>query len=144
MKAAKPHGTPYLRMPLRSKSIRSAVIDLPGLSYPIHAGETNGLSEAIWQSRLAPRTTIRPFRIISPLTGTVAFLDPDLPGQGGKFPLEIAGSGSEKIEWISPSLTIEQDGEFSWLLLQPGEHKVIARDQKSGQEVQTRLTVQAL
>ncbi len=85
-----------------------------------------------------------PFRIISPLTGTVAFLDPDLPGQGGKFPLEIAGSGSEKIEWISPSLTIEQDGEFSWLLLQPGEHKVIARDQKSGQEVQTRLTVQAL
>ncbi len=84
------------------------------------------------------------FRIVSPLEGTVAFLDPDLPSQGGKFPLEIAGSGSETIEWVSDTLTVEQDGSFNWLVLQPGDHEVIARDLNTGREVKTWLTVESL
>ena len=84
------------------------------------------------------------FRIVSPLEGTVAFLDPDLPSQGGKFPLEIAGSGSEDIEWASDTLAVENDGAFSWLVLEPGTHAVIARDRNTGHEVMTRLTVEAL
>ncbi len=85
-----------------------------------------------------------PFRIISPLEGTVAFLDPDLPGDGSRFPLKIAGSGNEEIEWSSPSLTIETESDRRWLVLKPGEHEVVARDQRTGQEVTTRIKVQSL
>ncbi|MEM9280850.1 MAG: penicillin-binding protein 1C [Verrucomicrobiota bacterium] len=86
----------------------------------------------------------QPFRIISPLSGTVAFLDPDLPSQGGKFPLEIEGHGREDIEWASDTLTVENDGTFNWLVLKPGLHAVIARDRKTGLEVTVHLTVEAL
>ncbi len=93
---------------------------------------------------VAPLTTAPEFRIVSPLEGTVAFLDPDLPGGGGRFPLKIAGSGNEEIEWSSTSLTVEQKAGEAWLLLQPGEHEVVALDRKSGRVVKSRLKVEAL
>ncbi len=107
-------------------------------------------SEANNLSHIASLTPIRHqaippvFRITSPMAGTTAFLDPDLPGQGSRFPLEITGTGSEKIEWSSPSLPIESEGEFKWVVLKPGHHEVVARDQKTGNEVTTQLTVVAL
>lgn len=85
-----------------------------------------------------------PFRIVSPLRGTVAFLDPDLPRSGSRFPLEIAGGGTEEIEWVSPSLRIENEGSHSWLVLEPGEHEVVARDRATGREAVTRFEVRAL
>lgn len=85
-----------------------------------------------------------PFRIVSPLEGTVAFLDPDLPASGSRFPLEVAGSGAEEIEWSSPSLEIESDGASRWLVLQPGEHEVVAVDTRTGRSARTRLKVEAL
>jgi len=93
---------------------------------------------------LAESAPLPPFRIVSPLEGTVAFIDPDLPGNGARFPLKIAGSGREEIEWSSESLPVESDGAESWLILKPGEHEVLALDRKSGREAKTRLTVQAL
>ena len=84
------------------------------------------------------------FQIISPAEGTVAFLDPDLPSLGGKFPLKISGSGREEIEWASETLAVENDGEFSWLILEPGEHEVTACDRNTGREVMTRLSVESL
>jgi penicillin-binding protein 1C len=100
-------------------------------------------SEAILESP-AESERKADFRIVSPLEGTVAFLDPDLPGNGRRFPLKIAGSGQEKIEWSSLSLSVEHDGAQSWLMLEPGEHEVVAHDLKSGREVKSRLTVQSL
>ena len=93
---------------------------------------------------LTPMETRPNFRIISPVSGTVAFLDPDLPGNGSKFPLEIAGSGAEKILWESSSLSIESEGDHHWLLLKPGEHEVTAIDEVSGKAVTTRVVVKAL
>lgn len=93
---------------------------------------------------LAPDAPAPRFRIVSPLEGTVAFLDPDLPGNGARFPLEVAGSGSEEIEWESRSLRIEQEGETSWLLLEPGRHQVVAVDRKTGRSVSTHLSVRSL
>ena len=84
------------------------------------------------------------FRIVSPLEGTVAFLDPDLPGEGARFPLKIAGSGLEEIDWFSENLEIESDGVNSWLKLAPGEHEIVARDRKSGRESRSRIAVQRL
>jgi len=84
------------------------------------------------------------FRIVSPLEGTVAFLDPDLPSQGSRFPLRIAGTGREEIEWLSPSLQVESDEGGSWLLLSAGEHEIVARDRNTGREVRSRIAVQKL
>ena len=93
---------------------------------------------------LAESAPLPAFRIVSPLEGTVAFIDPDLPGNGARFPLKIAGSGREEIEWSSVSLSVEKEGAESFLLLKPGQHEVVAHDRKSGREVKSRLTVQAL
>lgn len=84
------------------------------------------------------------FRIVSPLEGTVAFIDPDLPASGARFPLEVAGSGREEIEWSSESLSVESEDGKSWLVLKPGEHEVVALDRKSGRSVKSRLKVEAL
>lgn len=106
--------------------------------------EANQLKGAAVLEALAESAPLPDFRIVSPLEGTVAFLDPDLPGQGARFPLKIAGSGREEIEWSSPSLAVEKDGAESWLVLEPGEHEVVALDRKSGRRVSARLTVQGL
>lgn len=105
--------------------------------------EANDLEEI---AALAPLRDLDPppFRIVSPLEGTVAFLDPDLPGRGSRFPLEIAGSGREEIEWDSPSLRIETEGPHRWLVLEPGEHEIVARDRNTGRVAVSRLVVEAL
>lgn len=106
--------------------------------------EANDLHDVAALSPVSENEVPPPFRIISPLEGTVAFLDPDLPGDGSRFPLRVAGSGEEKIEWSSPSLSIEADGDRRWLVLKPGEHEVIARDQRTGREVTSRVKVEVL
>lgn len=106
--------------------------------------EANQLKGDAVLEELAVSAAAPDFRIVSPLEGTVAFIDPDLPGQGARFPLKIAGSGGEEIEWSSSSLAVEKDGTESWLVLRPGEHEVVALDRKSGRRVTARLTVQGL
>lgn len=106
---------------------------------PSNTLKNDAFLEVLAESAPAPA-----FRIVSPLEGTVAFIDPDLPGSGSRFPLRIAGSGREEIEWSSESLEVENDEGESWLLLKPGEHEVVALDRKSGRVARTRLTVQAL
>lgn len=106
--------------------------------------EANPLREVAALEALPAATALPDFRIVSPLEGTIAFTDPDLPGRGARFPLEIAGSGGEEIEWSSASLAIETEGTRSWLILEPGEHEVAAYDRKSGRRVTARLTVRRL
>lgn len=106
--------------------------------------EANQLKADAVLEVLAESAPLPAFRIVSPLEGTVAFIDPDLPGNGARFPLKIAGSGREEIEWSSVSLSVEKEGAESFLLLKPGQHEVVAHDRKSGREVKSRLTVQAL
>ncbi len=82
--------------------------------------------------------------ILSPLSGTIAYLDPDLPAGGQKFPLRFSGGGKEGIEWASPSLNIERKGDLSWVILQPGSHLIEAQDKISGQKVVSKIVVERL
>lgn len=104
----------------------------------------NPLKNDAFLETLAASAPVPDFRIVSPLEGTVAFIDPDLPASGARFPLKVAGSGREEIEWSSDSLAVESENGESWLVLQPGEHEVVAQDRKSGRIVKSRLKVQAL
>ena len=105
---------------------------------------SNPLKNDAFLEALAESMPVPDFRIVSPLEGTVAFIDPDLPESGMRFPLKVAGSGNEEIEWSSKSLAVESDNGESWLVLKPGEHEVAALDRKSGRIVRSRLKVQAL
>lgn len=106
--------------------------------------ESNPLKDSAFLETVAETDAPPPFRIVSPLEGTVAFIDPDLPASGARFPLRVAGSGREEIEWSSESLAVESEDGESWLVLEPGEHEVVAVDRKSGRIVKSRLKVQAL
>jgi penicillin-binding protein 1C len=108
------------------------------------SGESNPLKAVAALAPLSEKDETVPFRIVSPLNGTKAFLDPDLPRSGARFPLEIAGRGDEDIEWESPTLKVEREGEWHWVVLEPGEHRITARDQRNGREATATLTVQAL
>ncbi len=106
--------------------------------------ESNPLRDSAFLETVAEAEASPPFRIVSPLEGTVAFIDPDLPASGSRFPLRVAGSGREEIEWSSGSLSVESEDGESWLVLEPGEHEVVAVDRKSGRVAKSRLKVQAL
>ena len=88
--------------------------------------------------------TVSSFRIVSPMNGTTAYLDPDLPAGGQRFPLKIAGSGEEQVEWASDSLEIETRGEHSWVILKQGTHQVEATDRVSGEKKVTKIVVEVL
>jgi penicillin-binding protein 1C len=105
---------------------------------------SNPLKNDAFLEALTESMPVPDFRIVSPLEGTVAFIDPDLPESGMRFPLKVAGSGNEEIEWSSKSLAVESENGESWLVLKPGEHEVAALDRKSGRIVKSRLKVQAL
>ena len=104
----------------------------------------NPLKDSAWLEPVKESAPPPPFRIVSPLEGTVAFIDPDLPAGGTRFPLRVAGSGIEEIEWSSSTLSVESKNGQSWLVLRPGEHEVTALDRKSGRVAKSRLTVEAL
>ncbi len=104
----------------------------------------NHLKKRAGLQALSEDSSHRNFRIVSPLDGTVAFLDPDLPEGGRKFPLEIAGHGGEQIEWNSESLSVETKSGHSWVILKPGEHEVFAFDKRTGKKVTTKLLVKVL
>ncbi len=106
--------------------------------------EANPLMEDAALEELGEESPQPDFRIVSPLKGTIAFIDPDLQGKGARFPLRIAGSGREEIEWSSGSLSVEKDEGESWILLEPGEHEVVALDRKSGRIAKSKFVVEAL
>lgn len=107
-------------------------------------GEGNPLKRVAFLEALAASAPAPDFRIVSPLEGTVAFIDPDLPASGARFLLKIAGSGLEEIEWKSASLSVENENGESWLVLQPGEHEIEACDRRTGRTVRSVLRVEAL
>lgn len=71
-------------------------------------------------------------RILSPATGTVFYLDPDLPDGGRRVRLRAAGP--DRVTWTSPTLEIKAAGEDSFALLTEGRHKIEVRtpDGRSG------------
>jgi hypothetical protein len=84
------------------------------------------------------------FKIISPMNGTTAYLDPDLPSGGQRFPLRIEGNGEVEVEWTSDSLEIETRDDRSWVILKQGTHQVEAIDPVTGEKKVTRIVVEVL
>ena len=102
--------------------------------------QLESVATAHTESPLVEKTA--PLKIVSPMTGTVAFLDPDLPDGGRFFPLRT-GSELSGIKWESESLKIEQRNGTDWLVLEPGEHKVFAKD-ANGRRAAAHFVVQEL
>ena len=96
------------------------------------------------QPEAAPALAARPL-IVSPVTGTVAYLDADLPGGGRRFPLR-AESERGPVEWTSDTLRIESDPATgrAWLILEPGSHRVMATDRETGAQATATIAVEAL
>jgi len=78
-------------------------------------------------------------QILFPLPGTTLFLDADLPQQGRRMYLRVAGPNH--IEWQSDSLSLAREGNREIALLTEGHHQITARDPVSGAEANTWVNV---
>jgi penicillin-binding protein 1C len=79
------------------------------------------------------------FKITFPLTGTTLFLDPDLPSGGGR--LEVTARGTSPTEWSSDTLAFQREGVRTVALLEPGRHRLTARDPATGARDETWVEV---
>ncbi len=79
-------------------------------------------------------------RLLSPLPGSVFYLDPDLPSSSQRLPLRIVGVAAR---WESSTLRIESESGGSFVRLAPGRHtlRVTAPD---GRAQETWFDVRAL
>ncbi len=78
--------------------------------------------------------------LLSPLPGSVFYLDPDLPPSSQRLPLRVAG---DAVHWESPTLRIEAAGSAPFVRLSPGRHtlRVTGSD---GRAQETWFEVRAL
>ena len=81
-------------------------------------------------------------RVLSPLAGTVFFLDPDLPGLGGRLRLRANDPG--ELTWSSPTLGLEVTAGESFARLLPGRHELVVRDPRRRLEARTWIEVRRL
>jgi penicillin-binding protein 1C len=83
-----------------------------------------------------PRTALR---ITFPPAGTTLYLDPDLPFGGGR--LEVTACGPSQPEWASTTLSFRNEGGRTIALLEPGRHRLMARDPSTGVTDETWVEV---
>ncbi len=79
-------------------------------------------------------------RLLSPLPGSVFYLDPDLPPSGQRLPLRIAGGAAR---WESSTLRIENESSGSFVRLSLGRHTVRVTG-SDGRAQETWFEVRAL
>lgn len=78
-------------------------------------------------------------RVLSPVAGTVFFLDPDLPGSGGRVRLRI--NTGRPVNWSSPTLAVTVEGGEAFARLQEGRHELEVRDAADGATARTWIEV---
>ena len=92
---------------------------------------------------LADRAALMPatdsLRVLSPLPGTIVYLDPDLPRQGRCLPLRAAGPAD--LDWHSDSLQVVAETGRQIALLTEGRHQITVRDPHTGARAQTWIKV---
>ncbi|MBU3664965.1 MAG: penicillin-binding protein 1C [Chthoniobacterales bacterium] len=99
------------------------------------AGPQNGLGDTV-----ACASREEDFRITSPASGTVYFLDPDLPPSAQRIPLVANGTG--EITWSSGTLACDAGKPGPGAVLREGEHVITARS--GNRTATTRITVLTL
>ncbi|HEY2573850.1 MAG TPA: penicillin-binding transpeptidase domain-containing protein, partial [Verrucomicrobiaceae bacterium] len=80
----------------------------------------------------------QPPRVLSPVDGSVLFLDPDLR-DGGRRLLLQAQQGVDQVQWSSPTLRIESDDGAPAVWLTAGRHEIVATGTETG--LSTTVTV---
>ena len=84
-------------------------------------------------------------RIVSPLPGTVVYLDPDLPYRGSRLPVIASGtSAGSDVVWSSATLRVAQLPTGPHAILREGRHQLMVRDPGTGLTRETWLEVRAL
>ena len=81
-------------------------------------------------------------RIVSPLPGTVFYLDPDLPDNGRRLRLRAEGLG--ELRWQSDSLECRSERGEQVALLSEGRHQLVVQEPRSGARMETWIVVKAL
>jgi penicillin-binding protein 1C len=81
-------------------------------------------------------------RLISPLPGTIFFIDPDLPQSSRAIPLRAEG-GAE-LEWRSDSLDCRPGPAGPVALMQEGRHRLSVLSRETGQRTETWVLVKGL
>ncbi|MBN2508152.1 MAG: penicillin-binding protein 1C [Verrucomicrobia bacterium] len=112
-------------------------VRLPAEYRPWLAGPDNDLGDQA--VAVEPPPTLR---ILSPLPGTVFFLDPDLPRASRRIPLRAAGNSA--LRWQSDSLTCETSGTDTSAWLAEGRHRLVVTDPATGAQRDTWIVVKAL
>jgi penicillin-binding protein 1C len=83
-----------------------------------------------------------PLRVISPLPGTVFFLDPDLPASGREIPLRVAGEAA--VTWSSDTLECCAEGNRVYARMLEGRHRLTARSPRTGERLEVWVEVKRL
>jgi penicillin-binding protein 1C len=86
-----------------------------------------------------PSETTDSLRILFPPPGATLYLDDDLPQQGRRMYLRVAGP--DHLEWQSDSLNLLREGSREIALLTQGHHQITVRDPVSGTEAKTWIDV---
>jgi len=104
-------------------------------------------SQAGWQQQafaIHPVITAPP-RIISPTSGSVFVLDPDLPNSGSHLLLRSSLDAEvDAAAWRSATLQIIQEGHQHYAVLTPGQHTLMllpAGDDGSALPIEVSITV---
>ena len=104
----------------------------------------NWLGETAAIANLAEVEARHAIQIVSPLPGMVVYIDPDLPNQGTRFPLQATG-GEGALDWESPTLTVDRTpfGQQHAILAE-GKHSLVAIDPNTDTRRETWLEVRKL
>jgi len=79
--------------------------------------------------------------LVSPQPGSTFIVDPDI--STSRF-VPLTAKGTEVIEWQSDTLQFQQRDGRNYAIAEEGQHKLTARDPKSGQTVSTWIRVKEL
>ena len=99
----------------------------------------NGFGDRV---ALATRPQFTSLRVLSPVPGTVFYLDPDLPDSARRIALHA--SGGRECRWESESLTLDRATGLPQALLTEGRHRLTVHDLATGTRAETWVDVRKL
>ena len=99
----------------------------------------NGFGDRV---ALATRPQFTSLRVLSPVPGTVFYLDPDLPDSARRIALHA--SGGRECRWESESLTLDRATGLPQALLTEGRHRLTVHDLAKGTRAETWVEVRKL
>ena len=99
----------------------------------------NGFGDRV---ALATRPQFTSLRVLSPVPGTVFYLDPDLPDSARRIALHA--SGGRECRWESESLTLDRATGLPQALLTEGRHRLTVHDLAKGTRAETWVDVRKL